>query len=156
MKILFAGEGGQGVQVIAQILAKAAFLEGKSSLYIPNFGVEQRGGVSVAFLIIQKEPIYYPKFVKADVLAILAERSIPRVQGFLDKKTIVILGPAVKKGLRTKLPSKVWNILVLGKVNQKASLVRQESLIQAVNERFEKQFQKDSLLKKYDLEALNS
>lgn len=154
MKILFAGEGGQGVQVMAQILAKASFLEGKSSLYIPNFGVEQRGGVSLAFLTIDDKPVHYPKFEKADILAILAERSIPRVKRYLDKKTQVILGPAVKKGIKTNFPPKVWNILVLGKVNQIGRIVREPILIQAVRERFEKQFQKEPELKKLDLEVL--
>lgn len=43
-KIALAGEGGQGVQSVAMILTEAAALEGKEILYIPNFGVEQRGG----------------------------------------------------------------------------------------------------------------
>jgi 2-oxoglutarate ferredoxin oxidoreductase subunit gamma len=50
IKIALAGEGGQGVQSIAEILAEAANEGGKNALYIPNFGVEQRGGVSIAFV----------------------------------------------------------------------------------------------------------
>ena len=46
-KIVLAGEGGQGVQSIAKILVEAGYEAGKQVLYIPNFGVEQRGGVSV-------------------------------------------------------------------------------------------------------------
>ena len=42
VKIALAGEGGQGVQSIAEILAEAANEQGKQALYIPNFGVEQR------------------------------------------------------------------------------------------------------------------
>jgi 2-oxoglutarate ferredoxin oxidoreductase subunit gamma len=42
IKILLAGEGGQGVQAIAEILSRAAFLENKKALYIPNFGVEHQ------------------------------------------------------------------------------------------------------------------
>ena len=48
-KIVLAGEGGQGVQSIAKILVEAGYEAGKQILYIPNFGVEQRGGVSIAF-----------------------------------------------------------------------------------------------------------
>ena len=44
-KIVLAGEGGQGVQSIAKILVEAGYEAGKEVLYIPNFGVEQRGGV---------------------------------------------------------------------------------------------------------------
>ena len=45
IKIVLAGEGGQGVQIIANMLAESAYAEGKEAAYIPNFGVEQRGGI---------------------------------------------------------------------------------------------------------------
>lgn len=64
VKIVLAGEGGQGVQSVAQILTDAAALEGKEILYIPNFGVEQRGGVSIAYVQIGDERIGAPKFKK--------------------------------------------------------------------------------------------
>ena len=56
-KIVLAGEGGQGVQSIAKILVEAGYEAGKQILYIPNFGVEQRGGVSIAFCQISDEKI---------------------------------------------------------------------------------------------------
>ena len=37
-RIAIAGEGGQGVQLIGEVLAEAAFAAGKEALYIPNFG----------------------------------------------------------------------------------------------------------------------
>lgn len=49
VKIALAGEGGQGVQSVAGIMVEAANDSGREALYIPNFGVEQRGGVSVAY-----------------------------------------------------------------------------------------------------------
>jgi 2-oxoglutarate ferredoxin oxidoreductase subunit gamma len=157
MKILFAGEGGQGVQVIAQILAKAAFLEGYSPLYIPNFGVEQRGGVSLAFLVIEKNSLAgYPKFEKANIVAILAERSVERIQRYIDSKSIVILGPGLKNGLKTDLPTKVWNVLILGRVNQEGKIVKIDNLIQALNERFEKSYVKNPILRQTNLQAIKS
>ncbi len=169
IKILIAGEGGQGVQVIAEILAKAAFLANKKSLYIPNFGVEQRGGVSLAFVVVNEKMVVYPKFAKADVLAILSSRSWERVKNYVGEKTKVILGPAIKKQeLIKNLPKvaylfhlgggsflpKVWNILVLGKINKLIGVVSQEVLISALEERFAKQFEKNPDLRKLDLEAL--
>lgn len=90
MKILIAGEGGQGIQTAAKILAQAAFLENKEVTYIPNFGVEQRGGFSLAFVIIDSQPITYPKFKTADILAVLTEKVMPRVKRYQSKKTKVI------------------------------------------------------------------
>ena len=71
LKILLAGEGGQGVQTIAEVLAEAFALEGKEVSYIPAFGVEQRGTPSVAYLIVSNKEIRYPKFELADYLIIL-------------------------------------------------------------------------------------
>lgn len=165
-KVLFAGEGGQGVQVIAEILAKAAFKEGKSSLYIPNFGVEQRGGTSLAFVVINQKPIAYPKFQQADFLAILSDRSIKRVEPYLGPKTKVILGPAVTqkqipKAARvfhlegeTDRPPQVWNVMVLGEVNRQGKLVKITSLVETMKERFARQFKENPGLKELDLKAI--
>lgn len=89
-KILLAGEGGQGVQLIAQILAYAAEKDGRYASYIPNFGVEQRGGVSIAYVKISKQPITYPKFRYADILVVLSDRAVKRTQKYIDDETIYI------------------------------------------------------------------
>jgi hypothetical protein len=60
IKIVLAGEGGHGVQSVAKILVEAAYEANKEVLYIPNFGVEQRGGVSIAFCQISDEKIGEP------------------------------------------------------------------------------------------------
>lgn len=156
MKILFSGEGGQGVQVMAEILARAAFSEGKHSLYIPNFGVEQRGGVSLAFITIDNQPVVYPKFEIADYVAILSNRCCPRINCHIGKNTRVVRGPAVTQGIKTNLPSRTWNILVLGKINQVAKLVKTESLIRAMDGRFSRQFKKNPELRKLDIKTLKN
>lgn len=90
VKIALAGEGGQGVQSIAEILAEAANEEGKQALYIPNFGVEQRGGVSIAYVQISDGQIGAPKFVEADILIPLSPRAVRRTQNHAGKDTVYI------------------------------------------------------------------
>lgn len=91
LKLLIAGEGGQGVQTIAEVFAAASHHEGDSATYIPNFGVEQRGGISLAFVCISEiKPIVYPKFEKADILVVLCERAIPRTIRYIGPDTIYI------------------------------------------------------------------
>lgn len=85
-RILVAGEGGQGVQSIADILAHAAFLQGKEALYIPNFGIEQRGGVSLAFVQIADVPIGSPKFARGDLVMALSERAIERTRQYVSRE----------------------------------------------------------------------
>nr|WP_092068806.1 2-oxoacid:acceptor oxidoreductase family protein [Dendrosporobacter quercicolus]NSL47234.1 2-oxoacid:acceptor oxidoreductase family protein [Dendrosporobacter quercicolus DSM 1736]SDL81620.1 Pyruvate:ferredoxin oxidoreductase, gamma subunit [Dendrosporobacter quercicolus] len=90
IKIALAGEGGQGVQSIAEILAEAANEEGKNALYIPNFGVEQRGGVSIAYVQISEGAIGAPKFIKADILIPLSPRAVKRTTDHAGPDTIYI------------------------------------------------------------------
>jgi len=121
MKILIAGEGGQGIQTIAQVLARAAFREGKNTLYIPNFGVEQRGGASIAFLVIDKNPVVYPKFEKADVLATLSERVKDQVKKY--------------QGPKTKIISDKDNLSVLKKILNLTQIVEKETLKKVLEEK---------------------
>lgn len=153
-KILFAGEGGQGVQAAAQILTQAAFTQGQAAAYIPNFGVEQRGGISLAFVVVDQKPVVYPKFEKADILAILSDRALERVNRYLDAKTQVVYGPASAKGPKTALPAKVGNVIVLGEVNRRGQVVTEAALIAAMKERFARQFKKRPELEQLDLKAL--
>jgi len=63
------GRGGQGAVTASQILAIAAFHDGKQSQAFPNFGVERRGAPSTAFVRISDKPInirsqvYHPDIV---------------------------------------------------------------------------------------------
>ena len=150
-RILIAGEGGQGVQLAAEILAKSVFEEGKKASYIPNFGVEQRGGVSLAFVIIDDEPIIYPKFYEADVLVIMIERARERTKTYLTPKTKII--DATKLNFKD-LPLKTYNMFILGnliKLTQAASI---ETVMGVLEEKIGSKFAKDPRLREDNLRAL--
>jgi hypothetical protein len=82
IRIALAGEGGQGVQSVAEILTEAAYNENQQTIYIPNFGLEQRGGVSIAFIQFSDKRIGAPKFNKADAVIALSGRAIGRTAGY--------------------------------------------------------------------------
>ena len=161
MKILLAGEGGQGVQLVTQLINKAAYLEKKPSLYIPNFGVEQRGGVSLAFVNIDPN-VVYPKFEKADLLVIFSDRSYPRVKNYIGPKTKVFVGPTVSKNLVPnsqpvsggKHSPKVYNIIILGKILKETNVVEMETIKKTMEERLAHHFKKNPKLRELDFEAL--
>ncbi len=90
VRIALAGEGGQGIQVVGEILAEAAYRSGLDAIYIPNFGVEQRGGVSIAFVQIADEEIGSPKFPKADILVPLSKRAIARTKDYIKPETLYL------------------------------------------------------------------
>jgi 2-oxoacid:acceptor oxidoreductase gamma subunit (pyruvate/2-ketoisovalerate family) len=68
-EIRFHGRGGQGAVIASNILANAAFLEGKDVQAFPFFGVERRGAPVTAFTRIDERPIrikymiYNPNYV---------------------------------------------------------------------------------------------
>ena len=57
IEIRFHGRGGQGAVVASNILAAAAFKEGKDVQAFPYFGVERRGAPVTAFTKIDDRPI---------------------------------------------------------------------------------------------------
>jgi len=57
MEIRFHGRGGQGAVIASELLAQAAFLEGKYPQSFPFFGVERRGAPVAAFTRIDDRPI---------------------------------------------------------------------------------------------------
>ena len=68
-EIRFHGRGGQGAVTAAEIVALAAFLEGKYPQSFPAFGLERRGAPVAAFLRIDdkkitiRQGIHAPDFV---------------------------------------------------------------------------------------------
>ena len=69
IEIRFHGRGGQGAVTAAEILAKAAFEDGKYCQAFPFFGAERKGAPVMAFTRINDNPIrrryqvYNPDYV---------------------------------------------------------------------------------------------
>ena len=52
IKILLAGQGGQGVLSAGKFLAESGLHEGKEVTYLPAYGPEMRGGTANCSVII--------------------------------------------------------------------------------------------------------
>ncbi len=113
-KIVFAGEGGQGVQLVAKITSIAAENSGKNSTYLPSFGVEQRGGVSIAFVKIGSNPIVYPRFAKADIIVAFGNRAIEEMKKYADDNTLFIYdNSAINNDHLSKIQNQIKNYLAI-------------------------------------------
>ena len=95
LRVVIAAEGGFGAQTAAAVLAEAAYESDKEALYIPNFGVEQRGGVSVAFLQIGDAVPACPKFDSADLAVALNRRAVSRLARYVGAHTTFIYDEAL-------------------------------------------------------------
>ena len=115
MKIMIAGEGGQGVQVLTKIIADSAYKSKYNISYIPHYGVEMRMGISFAFIQLSKSEIYFPKFSKAEILALITKREIEITKKYIDSSTRIINALELNKFVKSKnLSNKSLNMLVLG------------------------------------------
>ena len=62
-EILLTGIGGQGVQLAAQVIARAAIREGRHVMSLGTYGGSMRGGNTDSTLILGAEPISSPPIV---------------------------------------------------------------------------------------------
>ena len=58
--VIMAGFGGQGIMLIADILALIAMNEGKNVTWMPSYGVEMRGGTANCTVVVSSEEIGSP------------------------------------------------------------------------------------------------
>lgn len=172
-KIALAGEGGQGVQSVAMILTEAAALEGKEILYIPNFGVEQRGGVSIAFVQIGDHKIGSPKFKTGDIVIALSDRAVRRVGVHVGPETVFIYDAGIE-GIEEDLPKnaqsiiaipaletankelhpRVFNILIMGAVIGATHVVPMEKAKEAIEKKLGYKFEQNPKLRELNFKAL--
>ncbi len=170
-KIVLAGEGGQGVQSIAKILVEAGYEAGKQVLYIPNFGVEQRGGVSVAFCQIADEKIGEPRFAKGDIIIMLSDRAIDRCQAYVSPNSTVVydtsvctkkpevnckevIGVDANKIANEKLSARVFNIIILGVLLAATNVLKLEDIKNAMEMALGKKFDAKPELRELNYKAL--
>lgn len=115
MKILFSGEGGQGIQVMAKIFANALLMQDYKVVLMPHYGVEMRMGISMAYLQVDDKEIFYPKFKSADILIAMTARDLKLTKSYAKWGTKVINGMNLSGLLKeNELSSKSLNMLVLG------------------------------------------
>lgn len=170
-KIVLAGEGGQGVQSVAKILVEAGYEAGKQVLYIPNFGVEQRGGVSIAFCQISDEVIGEPRYSIGDIIVMLSDRAIDRCSTYVGENSIIIYDSSVctkKPDVKAKqiigvdanrianeeLSSRVFNIIILGVVLAATNVLKLDDIKNAMELALGKKFDAKPELRELNYKAL--
>lgn len=161
IEVRFHGRGGQGAVIASNILAEAAFIEGKEVSAFPFFGVERRGAPVTAYTRIAdtkiriKSGIYEPDFVvvldpslldavniveglKSGGLVLLNTKISPeklRINLKLSPDHKLATVKATDIAIKHKLGSKaapIVNSALLGAFAKATGVVGLESLIEAV------------------------
>lgn len=156
-EIRIHGRGGQGVVTAAEILATAAFLDGKFSQGFPTFGSERMGAPVYSFVRIDEKKIrihskvYEPDYIivqdptligataveeglSQDGVALINSERKPEEIG-LNTKARVITIPAVKIALEV-IGKPIPNTVLLGAFIAITNLVSLASLKDAIKKRF--------------------
>jgi pyruvate ferredoxin oxidoreductase gamma subunit len=168
-EIRIHGRGGQGAVTSSQILATAAFIEGKFSQAFPNFGVERRGAPVQSFARIDEKEINVRSQVyEPDYVIVLDPSLIPNIDvtAGLKKGGLLIINShksAEELGLKgdfkaysfdvTKVAMDVIgkpfvNIAALGAFASLSEEIKLESLHQAVEQNMGKKGKVAELNKK--------
>ncbi len=157
LEIRFHGRGGQGTVVAAELLARAAFLEGKSVQSFPFFGVERRGAPVTAFSRIDDKPIRRRTSITTPDIVVVLDPALLRGEpvtagakpgGLLlvntDRTpdrlgipfngrvaTVDATGIAIAHGLGS-LTQPIVNTAILGALARVGGFVRIESVVEAI------------------------
>jgi len=153
-KIIFSGFGGQGILSAGLLFAEAAIMEGFNATYFPSYGAEMRGGTANCHVIVSKGAIASPIISKTDILAAFNAPSLKKFYGRLKENGVIIFNSSVIKeeigNLAAKIlgfrldeicleklgSSKFANMILLGILAKITDLVKENSLIKAIENRF--------------------
>lgn len=158
------GRGGQGVVTAAELLIKAASIEGKWGQSIPMFGAERRGAPVVAYARVSDKPIrIHSQIYEPDAVAVLDPKiiEIVNVTSGLKKNGVLILNTnrkleelkldsykiaiidATKIAVNLKLVIAgfpIVNTAMIGAIAKATGLVKLESIIAAIRNTWSKEF----------------
>ncbi len=150
VEITIAGVGGQGSILAGVILGEAAVSHG--GLYAVQtsaYSSELRGGFAAAWVVLEDEPVLYPRVSAPDILVAQAQDSIQRFAGTLKPGGVLIYdrdhipappesiarahgvaaGSLARRELGTPLAA---NLVMLGALCRVTGVVEAEALRQAV------------------------
>jgi len=151
------GRGGQGVVTATELIALAAFYEGKQAQAFPNFGVERTGAPIQSYARISSEPIITREQIYAPTVLIIQDATLLETVDVLagaDQNTRVIINAEKNIWPKLKVPAKniycspataialslfgknIVNTVILGAFAKFTGLVSLESLQKAIAEKF--------------------
>jgi pyruvate ferredoxin oxidoreductase gamma subunit len=157
-QIRIHGRGGQGVVTAAELIAIAAFQDGKTVQAFPSFGVERTGAPIEAYARIDDKPIglreqvHEPDVIIVQDPTLLTAIDVAKGAG---KKTLIIINTSMtKEELKLNLPVKnirtvdatkiamekigrnIVNTTILGAFAKTTGLVSLDALKKAIKEKF--------------------
>jgi 2-oxoacid:acceptor oxidoreductase gamma subunit (pyruvate/2-ketoisovalerate family) len=163
------GRGGQGTVTAAELLVKAASIEGMWGQSIPMFGAERRGAPVVAYTRISDKPIrIHSQIYEPDAVAVFDPKiiEIVNVTNGLKNGGVIILNTskmperlklgsykvatvdATKIAVNLKLITAgfpIVNTAMVGAIIKATGLIKLESVITAIRNTWSKEFADENI-----------
>lgn len=158
IQIRIHGRGGQGVVTAAELIAIAAFKDGKQAQAFPSFGVERTGAPVESYARIDDKPIILREQIYRPDVLIIQDSTLLDImdvaKGCTDKTMVIVNTAKTKEELKINLPNhnlhtidaakialeiigkNIVNTVILGAFAKATGLVSLDSLKQAVAEKF--------------------
>ena len=153
IRILLAGQGGQGVLSAGKMLAESGLWEGKEVSYLPAYGPEMRGGTANCSVIISEEEIASPLCNEPDVLIAMNGPSFHKFAPRVKTGGIVIVNGSMSDCYAGRDDITVYDIpandlameagdmrsannVILGALCEITHIVKDKSIINCFNEKF--------------------
>jgi 2-oxoglutarate ferredoxin oxidoreductase subunit gamma len=151
---IFSGFGGQGVLMMGYVLATSGMHEDKHVTFLPSYGAEVRGGTANCTITVSDEPIASPVASSSDFAVLMNTPSLIRFETrvktggtvFLNSD-LVELAPKRRDIQVVAIPAnsiaerlgnvRGANMVMIGALVQKTSVVSLKSVIKSVKSIFE-------------------
>jgi 2-oxoglutarate ferredoxin oxidoreductase subunit gamma len=141
-EVVLAGSGGQGLVSSGIMLGEAAILEGKNVTQTTSYGIFQRGGLSIAEVIISNEEILYQRVQDPDIVLVLNDDGMNLYASLSEKGVPIFYDTTLIQkhegenlygypftGMANELGhSGMANVIALGAVVAKNGMIKTESL----------------------------
>jgi 2-oxoglutarate ferredoxin oxidoreductase subunit gamma len=147
-EIRFSGFGGQGIILAAVILGRAAVMyDKKFAVQTQVYGPEARGGASMSAVIIDDEPVLYPKVTSPDIFVIMSQEGFEKYGVQASDRAVMLVDsslvhsrptcgcievPATREARETLGRDIVANIVMLGALVAATGVVSREAIEKAI------------------------
>ena len=153
IRIVLAGQGGQGVLSAGRFLAESGLHEGKEVSYLPAYGPEMRGGTANCSVIISEEEIASPLCTEPDVLIALNAPSFHRFAPKVKSGGMIIVNGSISDAYAGRNDVRIYdipmndlaleagdvraaNMIALGVLVKASGLVQEKSILNCLREKF--------------------
>lgn len=150
-KILFTGQGGQGVLSMGLMLTESAMYADKCVTFLPSYGVEMRGGPASCGVTIDEKEVASPLCANPDILICMSERALLAHKQQIKKDGMILINSSIVQNIPNEkniftIPAndlaiqagnvKASNMVMLGYLIALTSIVNEKSIYLCLQEKF--------------------